>query len=70
MTNHKTRHCCDSTCVQGRQCPNRAQFAPGVIEHHRRNRSSTSALVRWLARAAVLLTLAACVAAYLQGGAL
>jgi hypothetical protein len=46
----------------------RPAFAPGVIERHRRQHAR--ALIRWMSRAALLLILAACVAAYLQGGAL
>lgn len=46
----------------------RPAFAPGVIERHRRQHART--LILWMARAAVLLIVAACVAAYLQGGAL
>jgi hypothetical protein len=49
-------------------CLPRPAFAPGVIEHYRRQH--TRALTRWMSRAAVLLALAACVAAYLHGGAL
>lgn len=41
---------------------NRPAFAPGVIERHRRQHGKH--LARWLARAAALVLLAACVAAY------
>lgn len=51
---------------------NRPAFAPGVIEHHRRQntRAHIRFLARWMARAAALVLLAAGVAAWVNGGVL
>lgn len=49
-------------------CLPRPAFAPGVIEHHKRQH--TRELIRQMSRAAVLLIVVVCASAYLEGWSL
>ena len=60
------RFCCDQLCEQGRRCPKRPPYAPGVIEGPFPTLTPRQLLWRWMRRTLALMATVA-VIGFLMG---